>query len=89
MERSSGVSVEEVVAGIPSGSTLRIDVTGVLLEIWCAHELQWLRMSAIRSPSGRKSFHSCAGILGACGCQKPYREPKPRRPLLSPVTSPP
>jgi phage tail sheath protein FI len=41
MERSPYVSVEEVEAGIPSGSTLGIDVTGILLETWCTCELQW------------------------------------------------
>ena len=36
------VSVEHIETGIPSSSTIGIDVTSVLLETWCAHELQWV-----------------------------------------------
>jgi len=36
------VSVEHIEAGTPSSSAIGIDVTSVLLETWCAHELQWV-----------------------------------------------
>jgi uncharacterized protein len=36
------VSVEHIETGVPSSSTIGIDVTSVLLETWCAHELQWV-----------------------------------------------
>ena len=41
-EHSPDVFVEAVVAGIPSGLTLGIGVTGVMLETWCNYELQWV-----------------------------------------------
>lgn len=68
-ERVPDVSVENVEAGIPSGSTIGIFVTRVLLETWCAHELPWV-------VSGSKSSGTCAGILGAYGRQRPYGETK-------------
>lgn len=39
---SPHISVEHIEAGIPSSSAIGIDVTSVLLETWCAHELQWV-----------------------------------------------
>jgi len=33
--------IENIGIGIPSGSPVGIDVTSVLLETWCTHELQW------------------------------------------------
>ena len=36
------VFIENIGTGIPSGSSTEIDVTSVLLEAWCAHELQWV-----------------------------------------------
>lgn len=36
------VSIENIGPGVPSGSPLGIDVTSVLLEAWCSHELQWV-----------------------------------------------
>lgn len=36
------VSIESVELDMPSGGTVGVDVTGVLLETWCAHELQWV-----------------------------------------------
>ena len=36
------VFVEHIETGIPPSSTIGIDVTSVLLETWCAHELQWV-----------------------------------------------
>jgi Bacteriophage tail sheath protein len=36
------VSIENIEPGIPSGSPIGIDVTSVLLEAWCSHELQWV-----------------------------------------------
>jgi len=36
------MSVEHIEAGIPSSSAIGLDVTSVLLETWCAHELQWV-----------------------------------------------
>jgi phage tail sheath protein FI len=65
MERSSDVSVEEVVAGIPSGSTLRIDVTSVLLEIWCAHELQWAAYERNTHPIWAQVVRQVRGYLGS------------------------
>lgn len=35
------VSIENIGTEIPSSSAIGIDVTSVLLETWCAHELQW------------------------------------------------
>jgi phage tail sheath protein FI len=42
MSCSHHISVEHIEAGIPSSSAIGIDVTSVLLETWCAHELQWV-----------------------------------------------
>jgi len=39
---SPQISVEHIEAGLPSSSAIGIDVTSVLLETWCAHELQWV-----------------------------------------------
>jgi hypothetical protein len=39
-ERTPYGSVENVEADIPSGSAIGIDVTNVMLETWCIHELQ-------------------------------------------------
>ena len=36
------VFIENIGTGIPSGSPIGINVTSVLLEAWCAHELQWV-----------------------------------------------
>ena len=36
------VFIENIGPEIPSGSPTDIDVTSVLLEAWCAHELQWV-----------------------------------------------
>ena len=41
-EHSPDVSVENGEARIPSGSAYEIDVTSVLLETWCNHELLWV-----------------------------------------------
>jgi len=41
-ERSPHVCVERVAIGRPSASSNTTDVTSVLLETWCAHELQWV-----------------------------------------------
>jgi len=41
-EHAPDVSVEEVAAGTPSDSVIGIEATGVLLETWCTHELQWV-----------------------------------------------
>lgn len=40
-ERAPNVSVENVEAGVSSGSAREIDVTSLLHETWCTHELQW------------------------------------------------
>ena len=54
-KRAPDVSVTNVEAGIPSGSTIGIVVTSVLLETWCATELQWVvyerRPPRIRLPA--------------------------------------
>jgi phage tail sheath protein FI len=39
---SPHISVEHIEAGLPSSLAIGIDVTSVLLETWCAHELQWV-----------------------------------------------
>ena len=39
---SPHVFIETIGTGIPSSSPIGIDVTSVMLEIWCAHELQWV-----------------------------------------------
>ena len=39
---SPHISVEHIEAGLPSSSAIGIDVTSVLLESWCAHELLWV-----------------------------------------------
>jgi hypothetical protein len=36
------VSIENFEPEIPSGSPIGIDVTSVLLEAWCSHELHWV-----------------------------------------------
>jgi phage tail sheath protein FI len=65
MKRSLDVSVEEVVVGIASGSTLRIDVTSVLLEIWCAHELQWAAYERNTPPIWAQVVRQLRGYLGS------------------------
>lgn len=39
---SPSVSIENVEIELPSGGDVGVDVTSVLLETWCAHELQWV-----------------------------------------------
>ena len=41
-ECSPYVSVENVGVRVPAESAIGIDVTSVLLETWCGHELQWV-----------------------------------------------
>ncbi len=36
------VSLENVETEPPSGQAIGVDVTSILLETWCAHELQWV-----------------------------------------------
>ena len=38
---SPDVFIETIGTGIPSGSPISIDITSVMLETWCTHELQW------------------------------------------------
>jgi phage tail sheath protein FI len=58
------VSVEYVEAGIPSGSTIGIDVTSVLLETWCAHELQWVVYERNTPPIWAQVVQHVRGYLG-------------------------
>jgi len=61
---SQCVSVEYVEAGIPSGSTIGIDVTSVLLETWCAHELQWVVYERNTPPVWAQVVQHVRGYLG-------------------------
>ena len=61
---SSYVSVENIDAGIPSGSAVGVDVTSVLLETWCAHELQWVIHEPNTPPVWAQVVQHLRGYLG-------------------------
>jgi len=63
-ERAPDVSVEEVEVGIPSGSAIGIDVTSVLLETWCTHELQWVVSERNTPPVWAQVVRHLRGYLG-------------------------
>ena len=63
-ERSPYVSVEEVEADIPAGSTIGIGVTSVLLETWCAYELQWVVYEPNTPPVWAQVVGHLRGYLG-------------------------
>jgi len=58
------VSVEEIEAGIPSGSTIGIDMTSVLLETWCTHELQWAVYARTTPPVWAQVVRHLRGYFG-------------------------
>jgi Bacteriophage tail sheath protein len=58
------VFVAHVEADIPSGSTLGIFVTSVLLETWCAHELQWVVYERNTPPVWAQVVRHLRGYLG-------------------------
>lgn len=58
------VSVEHVETGIASSSTIGIDVTSVLLETWCAHELQWVVYERNTPPVWAQVVQHLRGYLG-------------------------
>jgi phage tail sheath protein FI len=58
------VSVEHIETGTPSGSAIGIDVTSVLLETWCAHELQWVVYEPNTSPVWTQVLQHLRGYLG-------------------------
>jgi hypothetical protein len=58
------VSVENVEAGIPSGPAIGIDVTSVLLETWCTHELQWVVYERNTSPVWAQVVRHLRGYFG-------------------------
>lgn len=58
------VSVEHIETGIPSSSTIGIDVTSVLLETWCAHELQWVVYERNTPPVWAQVVQHLRGYLG-------------------------
>ena len=64
-EHSPSVSVEEVAAGIPPCSALGIDVTSVLLETWCTHELQWVVDERNTPPIWAQVVRHLRGYLGS------------------------
>lgn len=59
------VSVEEVEADIPSGSAIGIGVTSVLLETWCAYELQWVVYEPITPAVWAQVVGHLRGYLGS------------------------
>jgi len=61
---SPHVSVEHVEAGIPSDSAIGIDVTSILLETWCAHELQWVVHEHNTPPVWAQVVQHLRGYLG-------------------------
>jgi phage tail sheath protein FI len=60
-ERSPYVSVKEVEA---AGSAIGIDVTSVLLETWCAYELQWVVYAPNTPPVWAQVVGHLRGYLG-------------------------
>lgn len=76
-KRSPYVSVEEAEADIPAGSAIGIGVTSVLLETWCAYELQWVVYEPNTPPVWAQVVGHLRGYLGAYGCQGPYRGTTP------------
>lgn len=58
------VSVENVEAGSPSGSAIGIDVTSVLFETWCTHELRWVVYEHNTPPVWAQVVQHLRGYLG-------------------------
>jgi phage tail sheath protein FI len=63
-ERSPYVSVENVETDNPSGSATGIDVTRVLFETWCAHELRWVVYGPNTPPVWAQVAQHLRGYLG-------------------------
>ena len=61
---SPHISVEHIEAGLPSSSAIGIDVTSVLLETWCAHELQWVVEERNTPLVWRQIIQHLRGYLG-------------------------
>ena len=61
---SPHISVEHIEAGLPSSSAIGIDVTSVLLETWCAHELQWVLYEPITPLVWTQIIQHLRGYLG-------------------------
>ena len=61
---SPHISVEHIEAGLPSSSAIEIDVTSVLLETWCAHELQWVVEERNTPLVWRQIIQHLRGYLG-------------------------
>jgi phage tail sheath protein FI len=61
---SPQISVEHIEAGLPSSSAIGIDVTSILLETWCAHELQWVVDECNISPVWTQIIQHLRGYLG-------------------------
>ena len=78
---SPHISVEHIEAGLPSSSAVGIDVTSVLLETWCAHELQWVLYEP-NTPLVWTPSNIFEGTSAPYGCQVPCKGTKQERPLL-------
>jgi phage tail sheath protein FI len=63
-EHAPDVTVEHVETGIPSGSSIGIFVTSVMLETWCIHELQWVVYSRNTPPVWEQVVRHLRGYLG-------------------------
>ena len=61
---SPHISVEHIEAGLPSSLSIGIDVTSVLLETWCAHELQWVLYEPNTPLVWTKIIQHLRGYLG-------------------------
>ena len=77
-ECSPYVSVENVGARVPTGSAIGIDVTSVLLETWCAHELQWVVYERNTPPIWAQVVRHLRGYLGCLWVSEALRGDKAR-----------
>lgn len=61
---SPHMSVAHIETGIPSSSAIGLDVTSVLLETWCAYELQWVVSERNTPPVWMQIVQHLRGYLG-------------------------
>ncbi len=80
-DRSAYVLVEEIDLDRRTVSSIRTGVTSVLLETWCAHELEWVVSEPNAPPLWTQVIDACAGTSGPYGCQGPCREKHQVRPF--------
>ena len=70
------VSLENIETETPSGQAIGVDVTSILLETWCAHELQWVVYERNTPPVWAQVVGHLRGYLGCLWVSEALRGEK-------------